>query len=182
MIKYASYGYVLISVLVFIQVFSIISMFALVYVFDSIKRNNHQWIGYVYRLKGHEILRQLETKIESDQAICLLPTIPAPLLAHKPISWWKLHTCSDNVSQIRYYYAIEFLGNDPCGEMGKNVMNQPLMARFYRITLYLPPDTLQGAKYIIQSSVALPAVQTSVCKGKLHTINPGRQAWREIDV
>jgi len=180
--KNASSGFVLITVLVFIQIFSIISLYSLIYAFDSLKRNNHQWTGDINRLTSHMLLQQLETRIATDQTACVIAVTPAPQLAQKPISWWQQHACSDNVRGIRYYYAIEFLGDDPCGVIKENAINQSLIAKFYRITLYLLPDKLKGAKYIIQSSIVLPGVQTSVCEGKLHTIYPGRQMWREIDL
>lgn len=178
--RLSSSGFVLVTVLLFLQVFSLISLYGLMYASTTMKRNDHLWYGYNDRLKSNQFLQKLESGVVLDPAACNIPVTPSPVLARKPISWWQLHTCSANADGIRYYYAVESLGDDPCGVTEKGNRNQWLIANYYRITLFMLPDKLKGAKYLLQSTIALSGVQALACEGNLHRVKPGRQTWREI--
>lgn len=178
--KKLSNGFVLVTVLVFLQVFSLMSLYSLMYASATMKGNDHLWYGYIYRVKSNKILHRLESSAMTDMQACIIPVTPATVLALNPTAWWQLNTCSDNVDGIRYYYAVESLGGDPCGIMGKSNNNQLLTAEYYRITLCALPDKLKGAKFLLQSIIALPAVNAARCQRNLHLVKPGRQFWREI--
>lgn len=173
-------GFVLITVLIFIQILSLTSLYGFMLAKANMRSNDHLWQGYQYRLQGHKFLQQREAKIGQERVRCAINIVPAPILAQQSIEWWQLNTCSANVAGISYYYAVEFLGDDPCGVIGTNDNKQLLIASYYRISLYLVPDKLKGAKYLLQSTVALPVLQTIICQNKLHAVKSGRQMWREL--
>jgi hypothetical protein len=65
--------------------------------------------------------------------------------------------------------------------MGTNGNGQSLMARYYRISLFMPENTIQGAKIFLQSTIAIPIFSDSACVSKrYHVVSEGRQMWREI--
>lgn len=165
-------GFVLIWVLFFTQVFSLISLYSITTATTVMKANNHLWHGMTFRLKSDAILQRLENNIKPT---CIIPMIPATDLAKKDLVWWQLTTCHANVNGIQYYYFMESLGDDPCATIENSQENQVNIARYYRITLYLPEG-----HYMLQSTIALPVAQTSACTQKMHTVIPGRQGWREI--
>ncbi|MBX3709257.1 MAG: hypothetical protein KIT56_07505 [Gammaproteobacteria bacterium] len=175
-----SSGMVLITVLVFLQIFSLLSLYSLTYLSQSMKRYSHQWQSHLYQRTSNKILRQLEDVSMVTSTRCRIPMIPSTELKIKDATWWQSHACSGNLGEIRYHYAVEFLGIDPCGMIVKSHHAQSSISKYYRITLYLLPEAFHG-KFIMQSTVALPEEGTTVlCQDKLHRVQQGRQMWREI--
>ena len=104
-----SSGFVLICVLLFMQLFSLISLFSMSTASAIMKSNNHLWQGLTFRLQCDGILQQLESSIMTNGTACSIPITPATVLAQKAMAWWQLNTCRDNVNEIRYY-VVEILG------------------------------------------------------------------------
>lgn len=152
-------GFILIIVLIFLQIFSLIGLFNISSLTQVLKSNSHLYQSYYLRHKSLAFLQELEREIKPE---CLIPIIPAPLLAKKPASFWQVHACHANVDGIRYYYSMEWLGEDACAE-----------AAYYRITL-------KAGHYLLQSTLALALSESKVCEGRKHVVKPGRQWLREL--
>ena len=152
-------GFILIIVLVFLQIFSLIGLFNITLVTNGLKSTHHLSQGYYFRLRTREFMQNLEHQIRPE---CVIPITPATQLAKKLPSFWQLNACHANVDGIRYYYSMEWLGDDACAS-----------SRYYRITV-------KASHYMLQSTIALPATIEQACEGKTHIVQPGRQGLREI--
>jgi hypothetical protein len=109
-------------------------------------------------------LKELEVQLPN----CMIEATSPFQLARMPKTWWQAHGCVMG----SYYYAIEFLGHDPCALVDKKENNQLITADYYRITLY--------GKSILQSIEVKSSFAITACSGKLHTILAGRQMLREL--
>ena len=163
-----SKGFVLFYVLIMLQVFSLISLYSITTATNNIKANHHLWQGITLKLKSAELLQKLEMNIQTVATHCSINTTVD--IAKKDKAWWQINACHDKVNDIPYYYLVGLLGDDPCAVMGNN-----MVARYYRITLYL-----SEYRYQLQSTIALPVLKTLACQQKIHTVMQGRQGWREI--
>jgi len=173
-------GFVLLTVLVFLQIFSLISLYSLTTVSAMMKSNDHLWQSDHTRLKSHAILQRLESTLTRDISACSIPLTPATVLAKKSLVWWQLHACHGKVNHIEYYYTIESLGNDPCAIIEMRDGNPSMMATYYRMTLYALPYPLKSAHFVLQTTVALSTAHMATCEQKVHLIKQGRQGFREI--
>lgn len=179
-VRYSS-GFIFVTVLIFLNVFSLLSIYGLMQLSESLKKNARFMEYNRYYLECDKILKRLEAQRAQGIDGCTIPIMPATELSKQPISWWQLNTCSDNVSGIRYYYAVELLGDDACAWIKKAINNPLVTVRYERITLYALVDKIAGAKYRIQSTIVIPNhSMVSSCNTKPHWVHEGRQMWREL--
>lgn len=173
-------GFVLFSTLVFLQIFSLMSVFGLMRVSESLKASD----AFLQRERlvgvSRGILTQIEQRVESRQPVCMIPRTSAVLLAAMPLNWWKTHTCSGNFGMIRYYYAVELEDLDVCAHSDKSINNQMLAIQYYRLTLLVLSGLRDETRYYLQSTIALEGNQRVSCSSGLRQIRLGRQMWREI--
>lgn len=172
-----SRGYVLLSVLIFMIIFSLVGIHALNASLNSLKNNEHLWQRTSAWYYAHQALTSIEKQLLTYQPTCMLPWISATEVARKPIDWWQ-HRCSGNLAGIRYYYCLELLAKEPCM---KGRSNDQLLynAEFYRITLIAVPN-LKGAKIVLQSIMVKAQQQSSICTEKPRILHVGRQLWRAL--
>jgi hypothetical protein len=178
-VKYSS-GFIFVTVLIFLNLFSLLSIYSFMQLSEALKKNDHFFQNKRDSIEIYKILKLIETQRVQGIGGCIIPITPAMELAMKPISWWQLNTCSDNVSGIRYYYAVELLGNANCAFIKKVINNQLISVKYERITLYALADKITGAKYRIQSTIAIPNDEISSCNTKPRWVHEGRQMWREL--
>jgi len=174
-----SAGFVLMTVLIFMQLFSLISLYSVTTASVIMKSNDHLWQGMKLRQNSQAILQRLSSHVMANNNICFIPLTPASDLAKKTLTWWQLMGCRDNVNGIRYYYVMESLGEDPCAIMQNNSINQPVIAHYYRITLCIIPESKPYC-YLLQGTTALPRAATLTCQQKSHTVTKGLQSRREL--
>lgn len=165
-------GYILLTVLVFLQICSMASLAGLLHTAKVLRQNNHLWQNQLLSLQAHTILQHLENQIES-KLHCMINTTPAVKLANHTVEWWKANACSDEAAEFHYYYVIETLGVDPCAIIDSRI------AAYYRITLFILSDKL---RYLLQSTIALPAKAIHSCEKNSHHVAQGRQMWRETNI
>jgi hypothetical protein len=169
-----SQGFVLFTVLIFLQIFSLISLYHLTTLSVMMKTNYHLQQGGNLRYRSQKILNKIEAALKENLPGCSIPVTPAHLLADKPLSWWQLNACAAKEGNIHAYFVIETLGNDACAKI------QDSIARYYRITLFAVFDDLHGAKYRLQTTMTLPTLPATACQHKSHAVKSGRQSLREI--
>jgi hypothetical protein len=167
-------GYILLTVLIFMQICSLASLASLLHTANVFKLNNHIWQSYILQYRAHSILQKLEKEIEL-KPNCRIPITSSFTLTKQSLEWWKTHACVDHIQGLLYYYVIEALDIDECGLI--NSMNTVRVAAYYRITLFTLSDKL---RYLLQSTVALPLKPVQACQKKWHHVESGRQMWREI--
>jgi len=172
-------GFIFLAMLIFLQLFTSLSVYGLMRISGTLQRDQHLWQRESNVISGQRILRNIEKNIASGSVACIIPITPAEQLIKKSELWWYLHACSHSVGEIHYYYAVELLGEDTCGFV-MNHTNQTIIADYNRITLYLLSDKLGGGKLILQSTITIPLKQTTPCHGKIHGVGLGRQMWREL--
>src|SRR5579871_5487006 len=107
-------GFILLIVLVFLQIFALMGLYALTQASLSMKRNNTLWERLVNLRLADKILKEIETNDVVESNNCNIPMTPSSELAVKPEWWWQFNTCRDNLRDIRYYYAVESMGSDAC--------------------------------------------------------------------
>src|SRR5689334_15861357 len=112
-------GFVLFTLLLFLQLFSSVGLFALLNISMIMKINQHGWDRKINQMKTDYILSLIETNFSTQTVSCLIPVMPVQQLAKEPLSWWQQYSCSGNLDGIRYYYAVEALGKDECAMVRK---------------------------------------------------------------
>ncbi len=172
-------GYIFFIVIVFLQIFSLVSLYSLEEIRNNIKSSAHYWQGYQYRLLVKNELQQLEMRI-IQSASCVISHVSAIDLKKRSLTWWQANTCHDIVNGIRYYYAVEALDEDECAIAETSGNQSSLIAQYFRISLLALPHKLKGAGYLLQSTVVKPVVSAKVCSGQTHHVTAGRQMWREL--
>lgn len=178
--KFIPHGFVLLIVLVFLQLFSLLGLYGLTTASITTRTNRHLWQRDRDLLVSKKLLHDIENQLSADSLTCVIQRLSRSVLARKPISWWQQNACSGNLIEMRYYYVMETLGNDPCGVLGKDDNNQAVIPKYYRITLYVLPDKMRRAKLILQSTMAKQSEERSICSGTPHQVELGRQMWRPI--
>lgn len=164
-------GYILLFVLLFLQVFSALSLYMLSTLTSSIKITRHR------QQKQQDLLitKKILEKLESD-----LPLLsPACFVEISPVTWtdrsksgWQQAACFDVYQDYPYAYVVEFLDANDCAFTDGNLI---LTAAYYRITV-----KLQASSRLLQSIVIYPKKSSSTCKGEKHQVVSGRQMWREL--
>ncbi len=174
-------GVTLIIVLIFLQMLAALSLYALENVTISTRLVNAYWQYSVQQERDMRLLRQLERSDITQTTHCLLPVIPVAVLLSRSHDWWEAHACSSNLMGIRYYYAVEFLGNDPCASItSQSLAIGPMTAAYYRLTLVIWP-TSSAPRRLQQSTLVKAVRDSSVCEGRMHTVRLGRQSWRMLE-
>lgn len=179
-IKMEQYGFVLPIILVFVLIFSMLSLHALSNTTMMFRLNQQLWLKEKALLTAKYILRNIETQINTVVSQCSIPVISPNELARKTNSWWQINFCSGNLSGNQYYYAVESLGKDNCGVVIQHASQILAVAEYYRVSILFLPSNLANGKIILQSIVAMPNDKVLACNDQLHVVVSGQQMWREL--
>lgn len=178
--KMRAHGFVFLTVLIFLQLFSLMGLYGLMHSATTIKINQHSWQREMDLFTAQHILHELEENFLHGNITCVIHRISATTLIYQPVSWWQQYACRDHANEIEYYYAVEVMGKDPCGGMSMVDQSQIVIPKYYRITLFMLSANIKNAKIILQSTIVKPTDEISACAGKMHQVMSGRQMWREI--
>ena len=167
-------GIVLVSLLLFLQIFIIIDLYILQSSILSEK------ISFEYRNKQlifvvtEQLIKTIETNLTFQLPACLIETTSTDLLLTKSIDWWRSSiSCKGKKKQFDYYYVVESLGQDACAEVRDKAAN------YFRITL-LVHASKNDLREILQTTIIKLDNTKSDCKGIHHTVAIGRQQWRTL--
>ena len=176
-----SKGFVLFTVLIFLQLFSLISLQGITAISMNIKSCRDLWQRNRHRQEINHLLHRLEFHLlsEKERVACLISTTLPEELAQKPISWWQQFSCSGIFLEKRYYYVVEALGKDSCAAI-KYDTNHIVIAEYYRITLLFLQGQANDQVALFQSTVAKAGDEIASCYPS-HAVKPGRQMLREIE-
>jgi hypothetical protein len=162
-------GYVLLAVLVFLQIFSLLGLFALTQANLVLKTNASHWLATGYRQTTISVLAEVEARVMRDPSACVMPLTAAADVAVKSESWWQQNACMISAQGAIYRYVVESLGQDLCGVFESND-NRLMHAENYRITLFALPQNNTPTKYSGKSG----QYRTPLYRG--HTFNRSRSA------
>jgi hypothetical protein len=166
-----SSGFVLLMVMVFLLIFSALSLYGLTRAASTIKNIHRMQQFQIATMQAEKILDRIEY---AEMEPCVIPTIAADEFANKPLSWWERTVCGGKEKNLKYHYVVEALGNVPCATLNDGT------ARYQRITLFALPALCKGATILLQSTVIKPGVSNLSCEEPHHLVKPGRQMLRVI--
>ncbi|GEM_PF-1279574 len=174
-------GMVLMLVLIFLEIFGMLSVRALQNCVLEKRITNNQFNKLFIFSSAQQIIKMAETHLEqSENVTCSIPVTPVYDLLHKSLDWWQSGiSCTGNFNLFQYYYVIEFLGSDPCAliEHGDNPQQN---ADYFRITLLTTNYDTLGARIFLQTTLIKAGKAKLACLGSRHAVSKGRQSWREL--
>lgn len=170
-LKTKQQGMILPIVLIFMQIFILLSLFALESGRIQLKISLALWQKELFSEKTQEKLQQIENTLPTQ---CVVSPIPEESLSEAPLSWWQAQSCADKTSSIEYYYIIESLGEDVCA-----VLDSHHIADYYRVSL-IGLDPLSGAIRRLQTTYVSAISPWRSCVSHSHVVALGRQSWREF--
>jgi hypothetical protein len=168
------HGFALISVLIFLEIFSMLTFFSIRASGWEIRMTNQRLMKQKLTYAAATILNHVETGLDQSLENCLLPPLPSTELIQKPLSWWQSHSCTGNFDRFQYYYVIELSGVDNCA-----LISSGQIAAYYRITVLVMFMDNTDLQSLWQSSFVLPTVRRAECQPS-HLINAGRQLARVL--
>jgi len=160
-------GFVLLTVLLFIQIYALIGMSALLAVLLEQKLIADQKSRRLLLNEAELRLSRLAASIASLSEFCRITPQPESRFRSRPLSWWAASSCTESAAGYRSYYVVENLASDPC-------------AQFYRLTLLLTHAPEADQKVLLQATIALPAPESEHCDAQPHSVNWGPQSWHEL--
>lgn len=169
-------GIVLVTVLIFLQLFAILNLYALEASWLEVKMSRYAWQSQEALIAAENALSKAEKKLIHQIPHCLVPMMPTSELMMHPLSWWQLWACTDKFYLFQYYYVTEDLGEDSCADIEQYAGR----AHYYRITLLSVVKKLSNQRIILQSTVIKPDNVKQSCNQSHHTATIGRQMWREL--
>ncbi len=169
-------GFVLFSALLFLLIFSLLSLYSLSAVTLSTKANRDAYQAMQVKLQADHALTLAETEFRYGISYCLIEVTSLAKLAKLSQTEWQQRGCTGHLQAINYYYVVESLGIDPCGVVHKN--NNLFAADYYRITLLAESADLIY-KTLLQSTLVLASHQKPACQQVERQVKIGRQSWRQ---
>lgn len=171
-------GFALLSVLIFLEIFITLSLFAIRSASQDLKITHQLYLKNKMQLSANSILSSAEKDISP---ACLLTEKPLTKWRDQPLSWWQTHSCNGKTNSLQYYYVIEPLETDPCAKLNYlDIIDSLKVARYFRITLLIMFQSDPTVTQILQSTTIRPADPDRVCTGSIHTVFSGRQSLRVV--
>ena len=166
-------GLALITLLIFLQIFALLSLFGMQMTGLQIKESQYVWHRHAAFIASEYGLRSAEEKLKKSLPFCMIPIKSTAELKKQPLNWWQASSCTGNFQSLQYYYVVEMLGEDPCA-----VLQTPqLIANYYRVTLL---GKRNNVEIFLQSTVVTPKQRTSlICEKDNHQVTAGRQMLRQ---
>ncbi len=180
----SEHGVVLIIVLVFLEIYMLLSLAVLESDVFQTRMSHQYWQKKQMMFAANEVLRHAELELIHQIPPCVIPTTSSMDFAHKPLSWWQSGlSCVGNFQRLQYYYVVEALDKNACAYILQDLYGdtKKVNASYYRITLLMTTtDGLSDLHRLIQSTVSKPDTQELTCTIGSHKVNVGRQSWREL--
>lgn len=164
-------GYVLVIVLVFIHIFSMISLHELSRLKDQTIYTRKVWQISVDNILSEYILGAVEKKLANEKNTCMISQRSSAEMKRQDRHWWKKVGCTATINNVSYHYVIERLMHDACARITN--MKQTGMT-YYRI------NVLRNQSPSIIQIVTAIAEHREICVEELHHRMQGRQSWREL--
>jgi hypothetical protein len=173
MSMYRSKGYVLLTVLIFLQLFVLLGLYGLLSAKLSLRTTRDIYQQSATRLEMQQLLNEVELNLLAYP--CKSRAISLFTLKQANLNWWQEHGCSTQKNGQELYFYIEDMDVDACAIIKSN---QALTSQYYRITL--AKFSGQQAIILLQSTSIRPVSPTTICLLQPHFVSLGRQMLREL--
>lgn len=167
------HGYILFIILIFLQIFSLLSLNGLTNSIMSFKTNYFVWEKIKNLRAAKEVIQQF-AEFTTIPPTCFIPQLSSNELAGKSLRWWHKNGCR----LANYYYVIEQLGVNSCALIDEN--NESKASIFYRFSFLTLNSELVFDKRTLQGVIAFPFTTSDSCTEKTYLIKRGVQMIREI--
>ena len=178
-------GFVLLLVLIFLQIFTLMSLSSLRQILMHVKLLGAIWQRQELTINAENLLSDIENQLKNSKPICIIRPISTTKIIQAPAQWWAAKSCVGNFKTFKYYYVIEFLGHDPCSFiLSNNKRDTKKNAYFYRISLLMKrgyTNNISHAPRVIMQSIFLKGGElTETCKLMPRFQSEGRKEWNEL--
>jgi hypothetical protein len=167
-------GFILLIVLIFLQILSILALYSGQAAMWQSKTTNQISAKKKLAISAHIQLRLTEKQLINNIPLCRIPMDYPTVTMNQPVSWWSRVACSGDSHHFRYYYVVEYMGEDACADV------ESLSASYYRISLLMVNSNNLLQKIKLQSTVIKPVTAVDSCNDKHHEVKLGRQGVREL--
>lgn len=170
-------GFVLLIMLVYLQIFSLLSMQALSSATVYKKFEFNQLVVFQKRRQVLDVLAFLDQK---PQVSCVMTMRSHKWFLHQSSAWWRRHACHISFATNDYYYVREMLDAGTCG-VTSNEYKQQVTPIYYRNTLLQVSGVSAHQSLMVQDVVVWPGQNPPVCNKTLWHVNTGRQMLRWLE-
>ncbi len=170
------FGMALITVLIFLQLLAMLSLYALEASWLEMKMSRNTWQYHEASIAAENALNKVEDKLMQQTSNCLITVTSSNELLSRPLTWWQSIACTGQFNLLRYYYVIEDLEEDSCAD----VRQDKEVAHYYRVTLLSVSKKISDQRILLQSTVIKQDNAKEACAEDHHTVSIGRQMWREL--
>ena len=177
-----SQGFALIIVLVFLEIFALLSLYALESRVLNHKIATQFWHKHLAQITADSLLVSLERDLIKNSIICDMHIISNTHLLSKSLDWWRKVSCTGNLTKFQYYYAIESLPTNGCSyiEQDQDGSTKKVNVDYKRLSLLLVNKKNIKEKVLLQSVLAVPNTRVRICTANAHRVMLGRQSWLEL--
>lgn len=169
-------GFIILVVLVFMQIFILLNWYAIENIVLLLRESKNSVEQERIYEKANHILSRAESSVISHSPECVIPIMYSSQMVRQPLTWWAAKSCSGNFQGFKYYYVVEPLARDSCAIVDRI---KKISAAYFRITVFLYSDK-EDARIFLQSTLVKPDDSSDVCKSSQHSVQTGRQSWREL--
>jgi Tfp pilus assembly protein PilX len=174
-------GFTLIVALIFLQIITILGLYAVESAIQAEKMSRLNEQKKVIFFNAEQVLHSIETKLLKEIPSCLIPITPSSELISKTLEWWQSSARCVGIFQLfEYYYVVEKLGSPICVNIDPFNLGftRNNMGEYFRITL-LVLDKKNESREMLQSTIITLDNALQSCDSDHHVIL-GRQMWREL--
>ncbi len=170
-------GYVLLTVLLFIQIYALLTLSVLEQIILeqhllSEQKNRRHLLEAAERR-----LSQLLQGYSEETSFCALSPLAPEQLSQQPLAWWLSSACTEKNGSWRYYYIVENLGMDPCAQIRGHPQGQ---AAYYRLSLLTDREEDENQKVLLQATLITESSHSEHCDHLRHWVDLGPQSWHEL--
>lgn len=165
-------GYFLIITLVFIHIFSLITLYVFSQLADEMRYVNKLWQASMDDLLAKEAMQIIEKTLAKVKKNCIIAEEASADIKKHARSWWEQKGCKIVIRNDVYWYLLEKIQHDACAF---SVIQNKLVTgvTYYRISVLK-----QYSHSIIQAITAVVDHKQSTCQASLRSRELGRQSWR----
>ena len=138
----SSQGFIFLMVVIFIQVYSILSLLSLENGLVAEKMNVEAEARQHLLNEGQLIIGKIEAELTQELPSCFIKRETSAQLKEEPLAWWSQHACLSKGRQADYYYVLELL-------------DEAESRSYYRISLLLVDLISASSKLLLQRDVLI---------------------------
>lgn len=163
-------GFILLTMLMFIQIYFLLGLTAIEKVLHSEKLNGHKNSRRIAKNEGLLLMRQLEATFNDQLPACFLSSLSLENVRRYEPDSWAAYACSGNIKDFHYDYMIEKLGSDHCALIENH---EGRVAVYYRLILRLKPVKHKESDTLLQGIYVKAEKSNESCSDKQKRMKRG---------